>query len=145
MLPESRTVSFRSMLYLGTLLATVILLTHGDFTSIPEELQDETGGIFWVWGGLSLWAPPTALLADWLIRKSPPCKYRAMWIRLGADLSQLVAMVIYLVMRLYLGDYHIYTMGLLFAVIVYVFHLVLWDSEQLIGVEKLASRLQKES
>lgn len=136
---------FRPMLYLGTFLATVLLITHGDFTSVPEELRDKTGGSFWVWGGLSLWAPPTALLAYWLIQRSPKCKYRAMWIRLGADLCQLVAMAIYCVMRFMLGDYHVYTMAMLAAAILYVFHLVLWDCEQLIGVERLASRLQKEA
>lgn len=134
---------FRPILYLATWAATIIIIVKGDFASIPDELQDEAQGTFWVWGSLSLFATPLALLADYLLHKSPPCKYRAMWMRLGADLSQFVSILVYLLLRFYLGDYHVYSTAALMAALGYVTYLVFWDIAQLIGVERLAEKLER--
>jgi hypothetical protein len=137
--------SFRPLLYVFTWLATVLVLINGDFASVPEELRDNTDGIFWVWGGLSLCAPPIALLAAVLLHKSPPCKYRAMWLRLGADLSQFVAILVYVIVRISIGDYHVYSMAFQLAALGYIAHLVVWDAIKLLGVEALAAKLQQET
>lgn len=135
--------SFRHFLYISTWVATLIIIFKGDFAAIPNELQDEAEGTFWVWGGLSLWAAPVALLADFLIRKSPPCKYRAMWLRQGADTAQVVSILSYLILRLYMGDYHVYSTAVLFAALGYAVYLTMWDAMQLIEVERLASHLER--
>jgi hypothetical protein len=137
-------VSFRPFLYVFTWVSTLLLLFNGDFASVPEELRDNTDGIFWVWGGLSLWAPPVALLASVLIRKSPQCKYRALWLRLSADFCQFIAILVYLIMRIYVGDYHVYSMAFQFAALGYMAHLVMGDSVKLMGIEALAAKLRRE-
>lgn len=136
-------MSFRHFLYISTWVATFIVITKGDFASIPDELQDEAQGTFWIWGGLSLWAAPVALLADVLIAKSSTCKYRGMWLRLGSDIAQFISILVYLLLRFYIGDYHIYSTAVTFAALSYVAVLVISDIDQLIHVERLASRLEK--
>jgi hypothetical protein len=133
--------AFRPVLYLATWISTLILIISGDFTSMPEELRDASEGTFWVWGSLALWSAPVALLADFLIKRSPPCKYRAMWLRLGADIAQFFSILVYQAMRLYMGDHHIYSTAVLFAALIYVALLIVVDGAQLIGVERLAKRL----
>lgn len=140
-----RRFSFRSFLYVATWAAVLVIITKGDFAAIPRELQDEAEGAFWVWGGLSLWSAPTALLADYLIRKSPRCKYTAMWLRLGADLGQFISILVYIILRLYTGDYHVYSTAVIFSCLAYIAYLVAWDAGQLVGVERLASRLEKKN
>lgn len=135
--------SFRHFLYISTWVAMLIMIFKGDFAAIPDELQDEAAGTFWIWGGSALWAAPVAILADFLIRKSPPCKYRAMWLRQGADIAQAVSVLSYLVLRLYMGDYHVYSTAVLFAALGYCVFLTMRDAAQLIEVERLASRLEK--
>jgi hypothetical protein len=136
-------LSFRHFLYLTIWVGTLVIIVKGDFAAIPRELQDEAAGAFWVWGGLTLWATPTAILSDYLIHRSPPCKYRAMWLRMGADVGQFVSILVYMILRFYTGDYHVYSTSVLFAALGYVGYLALWDINQLIGVERLASRLEK--
>ena len=68
-------------------------------------------------------------------------KYRGMWMRMGADASQFIAVLTYVIFRFSLGDYHIYNMGVLLAALIYSFHLVMFGAEQLLGVEVLASQL----
>lgn len=140
-----RRFSFRSFLYVATWMATVVIIFKGDFAAIPRELQDEAEGTFWVWGSLSLWSAPIALVADHLIRSSPRCKYRAMWLRLGADFGQFVSILVYLILRFYTGDYHVYSTAVIFACLAYITYLVAWDAGQLVDVERLASRLEKEN
>ena len=48
-----------------------------------------------------------------------------------------------MILRFYTGDYHVYSTSVLFAALGYVGYLALWDINQLIGVERLASRLEK--
>lgn len=139
--PERR-LSFRSFLYAATWVATVIIIFKGDFAAIPRELQDQAEGAFWVWGGLSLGSAPTALIADHLIRRSPRCKYRAMWLRLGADFGQFVSILVYLILRFYTGDYHVYSTAVIVACLTYIAYLVAWDAGQLVDVERLASQLE---
>ena len=66
-----------------------------------------------------------------------------MWLRMGADVGQFVSILVYMILRFYTGDYHVYSTSVLFAALGYVGYLALWDINQLIGVERLASRLEK--
>lgn len=139
-------LSFRPILYLCTWVSALVILMFGDFTSFPPETRDNAADwLFWVWGGLSLGAPIMGLVAIRLIF-SPhgASKYRGMWLRFGADCTQFIAILAYTVMRFTVGDYHIYTMGVLAAVLLYVFHLVMMGGQQLLGVEILAARLQED-
>lgn len=140
-----RRFSFRSFLYVATWVAVLIVITKGDYAAIPRELQDDAEGAFWVWAGLSLWSAPTALLADHLIRRSAKCKYRAMWLRLGADLAQFISLLVYMILRVYTGDYHVYSTAVVVSALLYIAYLVAWDAGQLVDVERIVSRLEKQN
>ena len=69
----------------------------GEF-AIPDVL----GPVMWpVWLTLGFWCPPQLLLSWWLIEKhTGKWRYRGLWLRLGADTGQLLALVAFLYSRL---------------------------------------------
>ena len=135
-------VSYQPMLYLLAWWAALVVLIGGDFAGVPITLRDQPGGFFWVWTSLSLIAPPMALVSLWLIQNgSGSWKYRGLWLRLGADCGQFSAMLTYSVLRLQLGDFHVYPIATLLASTLFVFHLVLRDVRRLWEVERLATRI----
>ena len=99
------------MLYLGLWIGTVVAVCRG---VPPAFLDDRDDGVLWVWATLSLISAPAALLALWLIRApSGRWKYRGLWLRLAADVSQLTALMVYALERTALGGLGPYAFGLL--------------------------------
>lgn len=97
-----------------------------------------------MWGGLSLLCPPLALAALWMIEsKDGHMKYRGFLLRLGADVGQATAITVYTIVRLSMGDFHVYPMGALIACVIFVWHLVMRDVTRLILVENLATQIHK--
>ena len=70
-------------------------------------------------------------------------KYRGLWLRLAADIGQCTAITVYLILRLAIGDWHIYPFSCLIACWIFVCHLVLRDAERIYTVEKLARKIEK--
>ena len=142
-----RRIAFQPMLYLCLWVAAIVIIVKGDFATIPPIFADEHSGVaFWLWSGLSLICPPLAMVSLWFIQ-SPhgERKYQGLWLRLAADVGQLTAVVVYLILRFAIGDWHVYPMGALIACVIFVAHLVLRDAERIYVVEKLASKIhQKE-
>lgn len=134
------------MLYTGLWIATVIIFIWGDFTAVPSDFADEPQNLFLAWGGLSFLCPPLALLSVRMIQ-SPDGKkkYRGLWLRMAADIGQFTALIIYTILRLNLGDYHVYPMAGMLTCVLFVGHLVMRDIKRIFFVEKLAIRIQRES
>ena len=143
--PDWQRVSFQPMLYLCLWLSSIIIMIWGDFASYPALFADEhSGNIFWLWAGLSLLCPPMGMASLWLIQ-SPHGgkKYRGLWLRLAADIGQLTAVTVYVILRFAIGDWHVYPMACLIACWIFVGHLVLRDAERIYTVEKLAKKIQR--
>ena len=140
-------IAFQPMLYMALWIAAIVIIVKGDFATIPPDLADATtthGPTFWMWIGLSLACPPLGLVSLWMVRApSGVWKYRGLWTRLGADIGQGVALLIYVVQRFHIGDWHVYPMAATLAAGVFVAHLVLRDVERLWAVEKLANSLHR--
>lgn len=146
MKPPHRELSFRPVLYLATWISTLVIIVCGDFTSFPEIQRDDSSlSLFWIWGGLSLVAPAMALYAlRMAYSQEGKKKYRGIYWRFGADCIQFISVLTYTVMRLSVGDFHIYTMGISFAICIYTFHQVIFGAQELVGVEELAYKLRRE-
>ena len=139
-------VPFQPMLYFCLWFAAIVMLIWGDFAAHPEPFSDlMTTGTFWAWGGLSLLCPPLALGSLRMIRDDAPghWKYRGLWLRLGADIGQFVALMMYTIVRFQIGDYHVYPVACLVACGLFVFHLILRDAKRLREVEVLASQIHR--
>lgn len=135
---------FRSLLYISSWLGAVFILIWGDFMAIePSEMENQAQHVFWTWLGLCLWAGPMALAAGVFVYISPKHRYQGMWLRLGTDIGQISGIICYLLLRILVGDTHIYSFAILLGVLGYVGHLIVWDMRQLIGIEKLAHKLEK--
>jgi hypothetical protein len=136
-------VAFQPMLYLGTWIAAILVISFGDFTYVavhPGVVDYERAHqLFWVWNTLALVAPPMALLSLWMItHRGGRTRYRGLWLRLGADMMQLISMTIYLILRITLGDFHIYPITIVTMCTVFVAHLVGRDVKRLRENEQLA-------
>lgn len=143
--PDWQRIAFQPMLYLCLWIAAIIILVKGDFATIPPLFADEhSGNAFWIWASLSLICPPLALGSLWLIQ-SPhgEKKYRGLWLRIAADIGQLTAITVYLILRFAIGDWHVYPMACIIACWIFVAHLVLRDAERIYTVEKLARKIDK--
>lgn len=142
-------IAYQPMLYLGCFLAALTILIFGDFTNVPSHPgidADRQYGLFWIWGSLSLICPVLALGSLWLIQhRRGLTRYRGLWLRLAADIGQCTAMVMYVILRLTWGDYHVYPVAVLMSATLFVFHLIIRDLRQLRQVEHLASRLHRNS
>lgn len=143
--PDWQRIAYQPMLYVALWIATLIILIKGDFAAIPPIFADETTGTtYWLWTGLSLTCPPLGLFSLWMVQSANGVwKYRGLWTRLGADVGQLIALLIYIVLRFVIGDWHVYPQATLLASTVFVAHLVLRDAERLWAVERLASKLHR--
>ena len=140
-------IAFQPMLYTGLWIATILIMLRGDFTSVPPTLADATGheSLFWLWGGLGLLCPPLALVSVRLVtHPRGDIKYRGLWLRLAADIGQFTATLVYTMLRLDLGDYHVYGMGALLSCLLFIAHLLMRDVHRLYQVERLARQLHKD-
>jgi len=138
------TFMFRSLLYLFSWLGGVVILIWGDFMAIAtDDMENQAQHVFWTWLGLCLWAGPMAFAANVFVWRSPRHRYRGMWLRLGSDIGQLSGIICYLLLRILVGDTHIYSSFILMGVAGYVIHLIFWDIHQLVGIEMLAHKLEK--
>lgn len=139
-------VSFQPMLYLATWIATWVILIAGDFASIPETFRDEAAKtqVLWSWGALGLLSPVIGIGSLRMITHGTGrWRYRGLWMRLGADVGQFAAMVIYLVLRIAVGDYHVYPVACLASCGVFVMHLCFRDIRRLHEVESLAAKIRR--
>lgn len=138
-------IRFQPMLYVALWVAAWLILLKGDFASIPIEQADTEFGTPEIWLVLSLLSPPLALSSLWMIfRGSRRLTYPGFWVRLAADVGQFTAMVMYTIMRITVGDYHIYPVACLVASTLFVAHLVIRDVRRLIDTERLATQLHRE-
>lgn len=137
-------IDFQPMLYAFLWIAAIVIMVVGDFNAYPQILADTTDGAFWLWGGLSLGCPPLALFSVRMVQSlDGRTKYRGLWIRMAADIGQLTALTIYMVLRLSVGDYHVYPIAALSACWVFIAHLVMRDAKRIIAVESLAKKLHQ--
>lgn len=138
-------VSYQPMLYTASFVTALALLIFGDVSALPEHptiREDSPFGLFWIWIILALAAPPMALGSLWLIQNGNGSqRYRGKWLRLAADIFQFTVMTIYLILRLYWGDYHIMPIGVFAAATLFVAHLIMRDVKDLVRNEQLAIRI----
>lgn len=139
--PDWAKVAFQPMLYLAVWIGAILYLTIGDVTAIDKDLQ---GGMSNAWLSLSLICPPVAWGSLHLITHGTGAwKYRGFWLALGADIGQFTALLIYTVQKFGSGDYHVYSVTTLVAIVVFVMHLVMRDVKRLRQVEALARTLHR--
>lgn len=138
-------IPWQPFLFLAAWWGALFVVLFGDFSNIPPETADVvSGGVGWVWAGLSLVCPPLALGSLHLIRYRPgKWRYRGFWLRLAADLGQFTALVVYFTHTVAFRDYHIYTMAILMASTFFVGMLVYRDVRFLIKTEFLARELTR--
>lgn len=139
-------VSYQPMLYLATFVAAILILIFGDVTALPAHptiREDSPFGLFWIWITLALSAPPMALGSLWLIQNRDGVqRYRGILLRLGADIFQFTVMLIYLILRLFWGDYHIIPIAVFAASTLFVAHLIMRDIHDIRRTERLAIRIR---
>ena len=135
-------VPWQPLLFLATWVSALILLTMGDFGNIPFETSDtpaSSGGVEWIWLGLSLVCPPLALFSLWLTKhRTGKWRYRGFWLRLAADVGQCAALLTYTIARFMGGDWRVYPTGILIASILFTAILTFRDIRTLIRAEKIA-------
>ena len=137
-------IAFQPMLYLALWVGAIVVIIWGDIWSMPPTLRDTSEGVFIVWGTLSLFCPPLGLIALWMIQsESGVVKYRGFWMRLAADIGQFTALFVYVAYRFHIGDYHVMTMAVLVACVVFIGHLVMRDAKRVHAVENLAKKLHR--
>ena len=130
-------IAFTPMIYTCMWIGAVLHLTVGDVTAI--ERDDAPAGVYQAWMGLSLLTPPMALAALALIvHTTGRWRLRGLWLRLGADVGFLAAMSTYLIVKLGSGDFHIYSVWTLIAIIIFCVHLVMRDTRRLRQVEAMS-------
>ena len=141
--PDWQRIAFQPMLYLCLWISAIVIVVADRFQTAAFA-SEHAGNIFWLWSGLSLLCPPMTIVSLWLIQ-SPhgDKKYRGLWLRLAADIGQCTAITVYLILRLAIGDWHIYPFSCLIACWIFVCHLVLRDAERIYTVEKLARKIEK--
>lgn len=139
-------IAYQPMLYLATFLAALTVLVFGDFVAFPPHQGIETThAVYWMWLAMSLGCPLLGLGSLWLIQnRVGKYRYRGLWLRLAADIGQFTTMLIYVVLRLTWGDYHIYPVAVLVSATLFVGHLVIRDVRRLAQVERLAFRLHRD-
>lgn len=136
------------MLFLATFIGAVWMLVFGDTAAVPSHptiREDSPFGLFWVWIVLALAAPPMGLGALWLIQnRDGASRYRGKWLRLAADIFEFSALLVYLVLRLFWGDYHILPIAVFMSATLFVAHLIMRDVRDLIRNEQLAIRIHRD-
>lgn len=134
-------IAFQPMLYTCMWIGAVLHLTIGDVTAI--ERDDAPAGVYLAWMSLSLLTPPMALAALILIvHTTGRWRLRGLWLRLGADIGFTAAMSTYLVVKLGSGDFHIYSVWTLVAIVIFCAHLVMRDTKRLRQVEAMAKEFR---
>lgn len=125
-----------------------IALTDTDSPIRFEEIISPTAAGWWL--SLSLACPPQALLAWWLIKKSNWKRgpLAGLWIRLGADVGQFLAIVTYHAVVAFTTPLHstearVYARYAVGACILFVGVLVLRDVWALALTERVAFRLRR--
>lgn len=130
-------IAFQPMLYTCMWIGAVLHILVGDVTAVQRDTA--VGGVYGAWIGLSLFTPPMALAALILIvHTSGRWRLRGLWLRLGADVGFTAAMSTYLVVKLGSGDFHIYIVWTLVAIVVFCAHLVMRDTTRLRQVETMS-------
>lgn len=141
-------VPFQPILYLmlwGAVLR--IAVTNRDSPMNFENVISPSASTAWVVLGLG--CPPLAGLAWWLIKR---CKWHkaalaGLWIRLGADVGQLVALVAYHIVVVFTmpavgTEARVYARYAVGACIMFVGVLVLRDIWSLVLTERVAGRMR---
>ena len=141
-------VPFQPILYLmlwGAVLRIVIINRDSpmNFDSVISPSASTA------WTALGLGCPPLAALAWWLIKR---CKWHksalaGLWIRLGADVGQLVALVSYHIVVVFTmpavgTEARVYARYAVGACIMFVGVLVLRDIWSLVLTERVAGRMR---
>lgn len=144
--------AFQPILYFFLWSATLRLALSSDYP--PIQFDEALGGqwVAEVWLVGSLVCPPLALASWWLIAKSRwrQASLVGLWVRLGADLGQFLALVAahaasaLTVSRLGATEGRVYSRYAVAACIVFVAAIVVRDVWALVATERLAQRIRRD-
>ena len=117
----------------------------------PIELSQVIGPwAFGGWIGLSLVSPPLLCAAYLAVHsRNGYAKYVGLWLRLAADFGQAVAVAVFLAAWIVqrgagVNDYRLYLFFIAASVQAFLVVMVVRDVWQLVVVERLATRLERE-
>lgn len=140
---------FQPILYFVLWGATVRIAVTDDNVPLAfsQVLSSEAGTL---WTALGLTCPPLALLSWWLVAKSTVSRaaLAGLWIRLGADVGQLTALITYHVVTVYSMPHvgtesRVYARYCVAAATLFVMALVARDMWALAATERLAIHLRR--
>lgn len=127
-----------------------LAIFYGTLISIfvRDERVDPPGTSFeqaeWLWAITGLGAPTLAFVSVWLItNRTGRCRYRALWMRLAADILAITSMISFLYEHIAQHREHPFEGAIVFASIVFISILVWRDVRFLAITEKLANALEE--
>ena len=134
-------LAWQPYLFLAIFYGTLISVFFGTESVDPPGTAFEQAE--WLWAITGLGAPTLAFVAVWRItNRTGRCRYRALWLRLAADILAITSMIAFLYENIANHSEHPFEGAIVFASIVFISILVWRDVRFLMITEKLAKSLE---
>lgn len=133
-------LAWQPYLFLAIFYGTAISVFFGSDNVDPPGIDLELSE--WLWAVTGIGSPVLAFVSVWLIiHRTGACRYRALWMRLSADILAMTAMVTFLYEHIAVHAEHPFEGAIVVASIVFMGLLAWRDIRFLIVTERLARRL----